>query len=176
MPLVPLDTHHADELAALLTQNRAFLAPWEPERPDSFFTAQGQCERIEAAALNRDLDLGYAFVITDDSGALQGAMNINNVVRGAGQFASLGYWVAKASNGRGVATRAIAQAVDVAFGELNLHRLEAGTLLHNVASQRALERNGFERYGMAPQLVRIAGRWQDHVLFQRLNPGWRDLT
>lgn len=80
MPLVPLDTHHADELAALLTQNRAFLAPWEPERPDSFFTARGQRERIDAAALNRDLDLGYAFVITDDSGALQGAISINNVV------------------------------------------------------------------------------------------------
>lgn len=75
-----------------------------------------------------------------------------------------------------MATRAIAQAVDIAFGELNLHRLEAGTLLHNVASQRALERNSFERYGMAPQLVRIAGRWQDHVLFQRVNPGWRELA
>ena len=57
-----------------------------------------------------------------------------------------------------------------AFGELGLHRVEAGTLVHNRASQRVLERNGFVRYGLAPQYLRIAGRWQDHVLFQVLNP------
>ena len=57
-----------------------------------------------------------------------------------------------------------------AFDELGLHRVEAGTLVHNVGSQRVLERNGFVRFGLAPQYLRIAGRWQDHVLFQVLNP------
>jgi ribosomal-protein-alanine N-acetyltransferase len=40
-----------------------------------------------------------------------------------------------------------------------------------VRSQRVLEHNGFLRFGLAPQYLRIAGRWQDHVLFQKLNPG-----
>ncbi len=48
--------------------------------------------------------------------------------------------------------------------------MEAGTLVHNLGSQRVLERNGFVRFGLAPQYLRIAGRWQDHVLFQVLNP------
>jgi ribosomal-protein-alanine N-acetyltransferase len=52
---------------------------------------------------------------------------------------------------------------------LRLHRAEAGTLVHNIGSQRVLERNGFARYGLAPKYLRIAGRWQDHVLFQRIN-------
>ncbi|NLE17967.1 MAG: GNAT family N-acetyltransferase, partial [Propioniciclava sp.] len=69
-------------------------------------------------------------------------------------------------------TRAVAEAVAIGFGALNLHRLEAGALVHNIGSQRVLERNGFTRYGLAPELVHIAGRWQDHVLFQRLNPDW----
>ena len=43
------------------------------------------------------------------------------------------------------------------------------TSLGNVASQAVLARNGFERYGLAPRYLRIAGRWQDHVLFQVLN-------
>jgi ribosomal-protein-alanine N-acetyltransferase len=60
--------------------------------------------------------------------------------------------------------------VRLAFEELRLHRVEAGTLVHDTASQRVLGRNGFVRYGLAPQYLHIAGRWQDHVLFQVLSP------
>jgi ribosomal-protein-alanine N-acetyltransferase len=31
-----------------------------------------------------------------------------------------------------------------------------------------LARVGFERIGFAPGYLKIAGQWQDHVLFQRL--------
>ncbi len=48
--------------------------------------------------------------------------------------------------------------------------MQAETLLHNTGSQRVLERNGFERIGLAPAYLRIAGSWQDHILFQVLNP------
>jgi [ribosomal protein S5]-alanine N-acetyltransferase len=58
----------------------------------------------------------------------------------------------------------------VAFLELGLHRIEAGTLLANIASQRVLERNGFVRFGVAPEYLNIAGRWQDHAIYQVLNP------
>nr|WP_315850337.1 GNAT family protein [Arthrobacter woluwensis] len=57
------------------------------------------------------------------------------------------------------------------FSTLGLHRLEAGTLLHNTASQRVLLKNGFTVFGTAPRYLRIQGRWQDHRLFQRLNEG-----
>jgi len=51
---------------------------------------------------------------------------------------------------------------------VRLHRLQAATLLHNSGSQRVLADNGFERIGIAPQYLRIAGEWQDHLLFQLL--------
>ena len=35
--------------------------------------------------------------------------------------------------------------------------------------QRVLERNGFERIGLARGYLRIAGRWQDHILFQQIS-------
>ena len=59
----------------------------------------------------------------------------------------------------------------VAFAELGLHRIQAETLLDNLASQRVLERNGFARIGMAPAYLKIAGRWQDCFLYQLINPG-----
>jgi ribosomal-protein-alanine N-acetyltransferase len=102
-------------------------------------------------------------------GRMVGRINLNNMVRGPFQSSSIGYWVSQDANGRGVATAAVGEIVRIAFGRLALHRLEAGTLLHNVGSQRALERNGFVRFGVAPKYLSIAGRWQDHALFQRIN-------
>lgn len=70
--------------------------------------------------------------------------------------------------GRGLASTALTEIVDFAFGELELHRLEAGTLVDNVASQRVLLKNGFERFGLARRFLLIAGEWRDHVLFERI--------
>jgi ribosomal-protein-alanine N-acetyltransferase len=54
------------------------------------------------------------------------------------------------------------------FTHHDLHRLEAATLLDNHASQAVLRRTGFTLIGRAPGYLRIAGRWRDHLLFQRL--------
>jgi len=69
-------------------------------------------------------------------------------------------------NCRGLASAAVRHIIQVAFGELGLHRIQAETLPHNVRSQRVLERTGFTRFGMAPAYLRIAGRWQDHIMWQ----------
>ena len=90
-----------------------------------------------------------------------------DVLRGALQVGNVGYWVDRAHNGRGLATAAVADVVAFAFGEGGLHRLEAGTLVDNRASQRVLEKNGFERFGLARKLLQINGEWRDHVLFER---------
>ncbi len=45
--------------------------------------------------------------------------------------------------------------------------------MHDTASQTVLARNGFTRIGLALRYLRIAGRWQDHVLHQLLEEDWR---
>jgi [ribosomal protein S5]-alanine N-acetyltransferase len=66
-----------------------------------------------------------------------------------------------------LATLAVGEAVEIAFRELGLHRLQAGTLVDNIASQRVLEKNHFERIGLARRYLFIAGEWRDHFLYQR---------
>jgi ribosomal-protein-alanine N-acetyltransferase len=109
-------------------------------------------------------------IVTDD-GRLAGRISINSIIRGAFQSAAIGYWVSQSYNSRGLATAAVADAVEIAFQRLGLHRLQAETLLHNVGSQRVLTRNGFEPFAIAPDYLKIAGRWQDHILYQLINPG-----
>lgn len=154
-------------LVDLLRANRDFLAPWEPLRTNDFFTAEYQCTAIAGLLEQYEMGAMVPHVILDE-GDIVGRITLNNVVRGPLQSAKLGSWVASAANGRGVATAAVAAIVRVAFDELKLHRIAAATLLHNIRSQRVLERSGFVRFGVAPRYLQIAGEYQDHALYQRL--------
>jgi ribosomal-protein-alanine N-acetyltransferase len=156
----------AGDVAALFSAQRDHLSPWDPRREPGFFSRAGQCARLTAVERDRAADAAYRFLILE-GGELAGEVAVTNVVRRSFQSANLGYWVAGERCGRGVATAAVAAVCAFAFDELELHRLEAGTLLHNVASQIVLDRNGFVPFGVAPSYLRIAGAWSDHVLFQR---------
>jgi [ribosomal protein S5]-alanine N-acetyltransferase len=165
--LRPARVEDAESLAALYAAQREFLAPFDPIRPDVFYTVAGQRTELEQAVAHSRADLRHRFVIVA-GGDIVGTLGISNIVRGQFQSANLGYFVAREVNGRGVATRAVGLAVERAFGTLGLHRLEAGTLVDNLGSQRVLEKNRFERIGLARNYLRIAGAWRDHVLFQRV--------
>ena len=159
----------AATLARLLTANRDYLAPWSPRQHDRYFTEDGQREVLARDLAGHESGGMLPRVILDTSGAVCGRINLNNIIRGALQGASVGYWVSESHAGRGLATAAVADVIDIGFGELGLHRLEASTLLHNTPSQRVLTRNGFRPFAVAPCYLKIAGEWQDHVLFQLLN-------
>jgi [ribosomal protein S5]-alanine N-acetyltransferase len=154
----PLTSEDAGELLALLIENREFLAPFEPDRDERYFTVEGQRERIESGEQQ-------AFAILDGV-RIAGIVALSHIARGPFQSANLGYWVAQGLTGRGLATKAVGEVIEVAFGELGLHRLEAGTQVDNVASRRVLEKNGFEPIGIARAFLQIAGEWRDHLLFQ----------
>jgi ribosomal-protein-alanine N-acetyltransferase len=164
--LKPLQQDHSAALAAAYRRNREHLAPWEPTRPERLFTDEGHAEEVakqlEAAAADRryGLLLWYGDEVV-------GRVNIDNIARGVLQSCTLGYWLDHEHLGKGLATEIVHVAVDLAR-QHRLHRVEAGTLLHNTKSQSVLVRAGFQEYGVAEKLLYIAGKWQDHVLFQRL--------
>jgi ribosomal-protein-alanine N-acetyltransferase len=164
-----ISLNDAPVLADLVRTNRDFLAPWEPVRGAEYFTEAGQRVAIGASLAEHERGRGLPLVILDNDGTVVGRINLNTIVRGAAQSASLGYWLAQAAGGRGVATAAVRDIVRVAFVDLGLHRIQADTLVDNAASQRVLERNGFVRIGFAPRYLKIAGRWQDCILHQLLS-------
>lgn len=59
----------------------------------------------------------------------------------------IGYGVAPSRWGRGIATRAVADLIGWARSDSRLDWVGAETGVDNMASQRVLERNGFERAG-----------------------------
>ncbi|MFN2589369.1 MAG: GNAT family N-acetyltransferase [Actinomycetota bacterium] len=150
----------------LLVSNREFLQPYEPIRPDWFFTVSGVRGELQRATADREADALYAFGIWERAtGTLVGRIALANVVRGAWQNATLGYFVGEQWGRRGYATEAVRQVLDFAFGPGRLHRVQAAVMPRNTASIRVLEKNGFRYEGLARRYLQIAGVWEDHRIF-----------
>ena len=165
--VAPLLSSDAPRLAAAYSRNRDHLAPWEPARSDRFFTPAGQRELIDAKAALVEAGSEMPWILLQ-KGQVVGTLTITGIVRGPFLNGHLGYWVDSEFTGRGIGSAAVAFAVEAARDVLGLHRLQAATLPSNSASQRVLARAGFEEIGVARAYLRIAGRWQDHRLYQRI--------
>lgn len=157
--------------AELRAMSREHLTPWEPLWPRDELTRSAYRRRLRHYQRELREDLGYALFLFDDGERLLGGLTLSNVRRGVTQAASLGYWLGVPFTRRGVMSEAVRALVPFAHGPLRLHRIEAACLPGNLGSIRVLEKNGFEREGQARQYLKIAGQWQDHVLFGRVADG-----
>ncbi|MDF2146715.1 GNAT family N-acetyltransferase [Knoellia sp. p5-6-4] len=160
----------APVLAELARTNREFMAPYEPFRSEEYYTVEGQRALVRGLLTLHAQDRSLPHVILDEDGTVVGRITLNEIVRGPLQSCSLGYWLAQEAGGRGLATAAVRHIVEVAFDDLRLHRIQAGTLVDNHRSQRVLVKSGFAQFGLARRYLKIAGDWRDHVLFELLNP------
>ena len=115
--------------------------------------------------------VGYLALRSEDD-ALVGVLNFSEIVRGLFQSAYLGYYAFAPHAGRGYMAEAIALALDRAYGELALHRVEVNVQPTNRRSLALVERVGFEREGFSRRYVRIGERWRDHVRFAMLAEDW----
>jgi ribosomal-protein-alanine N-acetyltransferase len=122
--------------------------------------------------LNGRTHVSY-FVVDAASGQLAGVASLSEIVRGALQGAYLGYHGFEPHAGRGLMTEGLRQVIDLAFGELRLHRLEANIQPGNADSQALVARLGFVREGYSRRYLKINGRWRDHERWALLREDWK---
>jgi len=134
-------------------------------RPEEYYTEAWQAADIAKRLISSEAGDGYPLGLFAGDDVV-GRFNLAGIVRGPFESAGLGYWVDSQYAGRGLASATVQMIVETAREELGLHRIEASTLLHNIGSQRVLVKAGFQQIGVAPQYLQIAGKWQDHNLYQ----------
>lgn len=84
--------------------------------------------------------------------------------------AELGYVIAKKYWGKGYATQAVNIAIQTAFQDLNIERIEAYVDPANIGSQRVLEKNEFVKEGLLKNCVVHKGLIKDRFLYALLKP------
>lgn len=77
----------------------------------------------------------------------------------------LGYILHPDHWGQGLASEAVAAAIDHVFATLELDDLTADVDPENAASIRLLERMGFVKTGFAERTVNVGGEWKDSVYY-----------
>ncbi|MBB5933230.1 GNAT family N-acetyltransferase [Streptomyces zagrosensis] len=161
----PFAESDAKALAAAYSRNRDHLQPWEPTRPDVFYTAEGQLARLREQEEERRGGRLMAWMLWED-GQIIGTVSLVGMVRGPFHSANLGYWIAADQVGRGLATTTVRAVCQTADQRMRLHRLQATTMLANARSQRVLAKCGFHPIGKAERYLHIDGAWRDHLIFQ----------
>jgi ribosomal-protein-alanine N-acetyltransferase len=156
---------------SLRQKSRAFLEKWEPSWTAEEFSRVAYRYRLRVYGARALEDQAYAYFIFDSAThELVGGLTLSHVRRGVSMAATLGYWVGEPFARKGYMTDAIRCVIGAARGQLGLHRLEAACIPRNEASRKVLLKCGFEAEGYARQYVKIAGVWEDHLLFGLIVP------
>jgi [ribosomal protein S5]-alanine N-acetyltransferase len=167
--LRPARTDDYKAWSNLRAESRAFLEPWEPSWSEDELKRGSFSRRIRAYRAWSRNEIGHAFFIFEvASNQLVGAISLGNIRRGAEQSATLGYWIGERFARQGFMGEALHLICEHAFYEMGLHRVEAACLPRNLISKHLLESRGFVQEGYAKNYIKIAGRWEDHLLFARL--------
>lgn len=158
-----LEVSDAAAMLELQMNNKDFFQTYSPTRLDGFYTIEGQIKVIEANIEQSKNDSRYSFgIFLNETDKLIGNVALSEILRGALQSCYIGYYLDQQQNGKGYMTEAVILVVDFAFNKLELHRIEAGVMPHNIGSMKVLEKAGFHKEGIAVKNVKINGKWEDH--------------
>ncbi|WP_326545620.1 GNAT family N-acetyltransferase [Mycolicibacterium sp. ND9-15] len=110
-----------------------------------------------------DGSLAVLAIADADSEAFLGSLVLFEL---SGDRAEVGFWLTSESRGRGVAVKAL-EAANQIVAAMGLEVLTARTSPQNLASQRVLERAGFEQKGMPTEQQTPSGARVPVLTFER---------
>jgi ribosomal-protein-alanine N-acetyltransferase len=91
-----------------------------------------------------------------------------------GELTTIGYGVVPAERGKGYATETATIIVDYLFLSKDIVRVQADTSTENSASQRVLEKVGFQKEGIIRKHYFSSGKRRDSYLYSILRDEWKE--
>lgn len=171
-PLVPGDFSAWSEVRR---HNAEWLTLWEPARQPHQPDPTTERSAFSSRCLQRDRDRtsgsAYQFGLFLDQQVI-GEVNLNNVIRGAMQAGTIGYWVDQRAAGHGYVAEGVVLVLQYAFEQLQLHRIEICIVPRNLRSRRIVEKLAIRDEGVAERYLEIDGTWEDHVRYGITTEEW----
>jgi ribosomal-protein-serine acetyltransferase len=171
MSLGLFEPHHAEELFALINENRAYLREWMAWIDGTQYT-------VDVLGFIKSARQQFA-----DNNGFQAGIWYRGQVAGVVGFhtidwvnrkTEIGYWLGAQFQGKGLMTRAVAALTDYAFKTLKLNRVGISCAPENRRSRAIPERLGFTNEGVTCQVEWLYDHFVDHVMYGMLAADWHD--
>ncbi|NRD78329.1 GNAT family N-acetyltransferase [Bacillus sp. BRMEA1] len=162
--------HHALTLFQLVEENRDHLSQWLPWV--STMVTLYQFETVipvwlNQFAENQALNVGILY-----RGKLVGSIGLHQI-DWYNNMASIGYYLSKKAEGRGIITRSVTAMLNYAFFDLGMNRIEIRCGVNNQKSRAIPERLGFIMEGTIRDGELLNGQFHDITIYSMLARDWR---
>jgi ribosomal-protein-serine acetyltransferase len=163
-----LQEHHAEEMFAVIDRNRQHIRQWLPW-PDFTHSPDDSLEFIHKCLVRFERREEIACGIWCRS-RLSGGIGAQ--LDRASRTASLGYWIDRELEGRGIVIRSAKAMLRYLFVEWNCARVEIRCATGNRRSRAIPERLGFRHERTLPGAFVLGEQILDIELYAMLRPEW----
>ena len=166
-----LNQEYASNVCEFYERNYHYLSLWEPNLSRHFLSIEAMKNLMKADFKNTLLgnNIRYWFSLKSFPDNIIGAVNFQNIKKGAFKSCQIGYKIDKAFSGMGITAEAAHCTISSLFLDEGLHRIEAIIATNNLPSIKLIERLGFLREGINRECVNINGSWVDCYQYSLLN-------
>jgi ribosomal-protein-alanine N-acetyltransferase len=165
-----------DEVAAPMVlffyqNNQAIFEPWEPIKPNKFYTLNYQSSLLAAERNMKSRSQSIRYFLFEDNNPHEiiGSINFYHIMRFPECSCKLGYKLAATAQHKGYAYEAITFLLPRIMNYYNLHRIEADIMPANKASISLIKRLNFSYEGVSRLSCEIKGNRHDHYRYAFLS-------
>ncbi|BDZ31412.1 GNAT family protein [Lactiplantibacillus sp. WILCCON 0030] len=167
--LKPTEVADAEPLFDLLAANRQYLKPWMPW-VDGTDTVQAERQFIESMLTKQAHGKVFLATIVVD-GEVAGMIDVHNI-SALNHRGEIGYWLGQAYVGRGVMTKSLERVEEIAFTELDLHKLSLGADVANKPSRAVAERRQYHLDATLPDNILVNAQYKDEAIYSLTVDEW----
>lgn len=169
--LTLLELNDAPKLYRLIQENRGHLKAWLGWL-DSVNSLQDTKHYIKV--IQSKMVEGHGFQssiwVRDE---LAGQIGFHNYSR-QNRSVSIGYWLGKKHEKKGLAIRATEAFMEYAFNQWDIHRVEIRCATENHRSQQIPKKLGFQEEGIQREVEWLYDHYVDHRVYGMLQRDWQE--
>lgn len=153
----------ADNLLNFEIENRSFFEEMVPPRGDEYYNHGNFRSVLENLLEEQAIGRSHFYLIKDKDASILGRINLVDIDE-AKKIGTLGYRVGKVHTGKGIANKALNLLI-TSITDANVKQIHAQTTTNNIASQKVLEKNGFERINTSTEEFDMNGQKVSFVYY-----------
>lgn len=168
--LRPASPEDADEFYRVIDRNRERLGRWLPWAGPHYSLDDARRFLADSAA---DMAERRSLTMTiRHRGAICGAVGLHRI-DGRNKSSSIGYWIDRAHEGKGIVTAVCRAIVTEGFRSYGLHRVEIRCATWNHRSSGVPKRLEFVEEGILREAEWLHDKWVDLRVFSMLAQDWK---